>query len=346
MKRIIALVLAVLLLGAGVWYVRRTEQLDQQHMRELYTKVEPLQQKKEALQTERDGLSDEYSNLMRDVSTVQLLFRDMDTRVFSDIYPLMRDRGITGVLGVSKNELPLGHKKLSAEQYNRLLMDGWGSCILYDRAEDLNYFLTSLQQKLTQMQLALPTAIYFPNDTYSQELDEVLLAFGINTVVLDASDGHSATITAIDQLWHVGAMPWNYTGVNSDLELLARTNGGNLTFTVSFANLWDAYDAPTFTRMLDDMEAVLVKENLLDGLVEPTPVPTQDSTTAVTETITPLLKVTDFDTARASHDETRTNNALLEREYQKRLTALETEIAELDQQISEIYADWNAKTKK
>ena len=105
-KRVIALILVVLLLGAGAFYLRQVEHNDRDNMRDLYSEVEPMQRQREALAAERDGLELDYALQMRDVGTIQLLIEEADESVYTEIYPLMRDRGIVGVLGVNTKELP------------------------------------------------------------------------------------------------------------------------------------------------------------------------------------------------------------------------------------------------
>ena len=129
-KKAIALILVALLLGTGVYFLRKVEKADKRNMRDLYTEVEPLQRQREALEAKRNELELDYAIQMRDVGTVQLLIRDMDEKIYTEVYPLMRDRGIVGVLGINTRQLPGLYNKLTTDQFNRLMMDGWGSCLV------------------------------------------------------------------------------------------------------------------------------------------------------------------------------------------------------------------------
>lgn len=342
-RRIIALVLVVLLLGAGVYYLRKIENADRDNMKDLYSEVEPLQRQREALVTEREGLEIDYALQMRDVGTIQLLIQEMDEKVYTEIYPLMRDRGIVGVLGINTKQLPGTAKHLTLDQYNRLLKDGWGSCLVFEKNANFNFWYTTMQNWASRNGVAMPTAIFFPEGTYDSALNDALIEKGINTVILPAENGRSATVTPLDgELWFTGAMPWNYTGVTTDTELLARTDGANLTFTMSLTNLWDAFEKDSFVRILDTWAEMLDVDDPLEGLVQPTPTPNStEETTPQNELLKPLLKTTNYETARIAHIEAEENNAALQAELESRQSELDAQIAALDAQIREIYDRWS-----
>ena len=348
MKKAIGLILVVAILAAGVMYLRGVEHADQENMRDLYSVVEPLQREREALVQERDKLEIAYALEMRDIGTVELLFREMDRRIFTEVYPLMRDRGITGVIGLSHEEYPGTTGKLTIEQYNRLLMDGWGSCLLYDRKpKDFESWFASLSRTLEHDKLPMPTAIFMADGCYESEMEEQLINAGIRTVILNTEDGHSATVSPVEnrELWYTGAMPWNYTGVSRDTEILARTNGANLVFTISFRNLWDAFDKTAFTAVLDTWAALQPEDDILQEMIEATPTPAvKDPTLQETpedQLAKPQLKFVNFEQARSAHESAEAKNAELTRELTARQAEIDEKIAKLDAEIREQYDRWS-----
>ncbi len=346
MKRVILLLLVLAILGAGLWYVIKSDRADQQSMNELYARAEPLERQKRALEEERRNLNEEYNMLLRDPSTLEILFREMDENLFLEVYPLMRDRGIKGVLGINLHEYPGLFTKLPREQYDRLLMDGWGTCLIFEEGYPFDVWSTYILSWLERDGLSVPRAIYFPGNTYDPTWDEDLLSMGIDTVILDAQDGHSSTVTEIRQLWFTGAMPWNYTGVNSDIELLSFTDGGNLVFTVSFTSLWDAYEEESFTSILDSLQKVLVVQNLLETemIVAATPAPAGMAPVQPTAAIDPKISVTSFEQARSDHQSLLDNRDSIIHERESRQAELDALIADLDEQISAIYEDWRSRS--
>ena len=235
--RIFLLLLVAALLVGVFLYVRNTENADSQKMEELYDRVEPLQQQKDELLKQKEKLTDDLTKDSRDPSTVQFLFRELDSELYTDVYPLMRERNIVGVLGVSGDlyEYPDGSYKITSEQFLRLLRDGWSACYMYSHTYDLEKKIKTNETILTSRSLTkLPpaTAIYFSDagDYVPEQMDPILKAHGIDTVILDADDGRSLAVTEVGDIWVTGAMPWSYTGVSNDIEYLARTDGGNLVW--------------------------------------------------------------------------------------------------------------------
>ena len=348
MKKAIALILVVLILAGGLLFMRRIDQKDKERMRELYAAVEPLQRQREALTAERENLETDYALQMRDIGTVELLFCELNKEIFSDVYPQMRDRGIVGVLGICTQQYPGFREKLKVEQFSRLLMDGWGSCFVYEKVGNFEDWYKQISAWLVRDGLPIPTAVFFPDNTYDASLDEAIIRCGIKTVIHPAEDGHSATVTTMEgDLWHTGAMPWNYTGVNSDTELLARTSGANLVFTISFRNLWDAYEEGAFTNVLDNWASMLASNDVLQDAVLSTPEPADPNGTVSPENELqkPLLKVVNMDQAWQAHADAETNNAQLARERILREKELDDQIAALDTQIRELYDQWGQTRK-
>ena len=374
--RIFLLLLAAALLVGVFLYVRNTENADSQKMEELYDRVEPLQQQKDELLKQKEKLTEDLTKDSRDPSTVQFLFRELDSEIFTDAYPLMRERNISGVLGVSGDlyEYPDGSYKLTSEQFSRLLRDGWSSCYMYSRTYDLDTQIRTNESILTMRSLTpLPpaTARYFSeaSDYVPEQMDPILKAHGIDTVILDADDGRSLAFTEVGDIWVTGAMPWSYTGVSNDIEYLARTDSGNLTFTVSFTDLWDQLDLVdeeaqglnqreketdseiAFTAMLDQIKGLLVYDDAISQYVNQTPAPSptpqvikpEDNEFAWIEEIDPQLKSVNITNARAQHGEGNEKTVLLKQEYDAQVAEIDAKIADLDRQINAIYAEWNVK---
>ena len=106
LKRIIPLILVLIIMGVGVAYLLSTEREESNNMQELYRQTEPLQRQKDELLAKKQELAENFKIDTRDISTVQILFRESSVALFTDVYPLMRDRGITGVIGISVEDYP------------------------------------------------------------------------------------------------------------------------------------------------------------------------------------------------------------------------------------------------
>ena len=344
MKRYLLLMLALVMLAFGYYYVKRADAEGQVQINNLSVEVEPLQQEKDRLQKERENLNEEFSILLRDPSTVQFLFRELNKNIYTDVYPIMRDRGITGVLGISTMQYPGLMGCLSKSQYDRLLMDGWGTCLVFDLNYRYNFenWFSYMTQAFQRDGYELPKAILFSDNSYDPDvMDNRLIQAGINTVIVNAEDGHSETVSEVKKLWYTGAMPWNYTGLENDIQRLSLTDGANLVFTLTMNDMWDAFDAKSFEALLDALDPILVHESIFD----------KDDGIGVATTgrrsdpndIEPMLKVLNIQDAREAHRIAGESRDSLLREHVERDEELAAQIAALDEQINDVYQNWNNK---
>ena len=181
-------------------------------------------------------------------------------------------------------------------------------------------------------------------------MDEMILNCGITTVIRNSSDGHPAFISDLDSdIWWLDAMPWNYTGVNNDTSVLALTSGANMTFTIGFNSLWDAYEEASFINILDNWQSMLYVVDPLEGLTPtPTPAPTDMDAqeTAEEQRVKPLIKVTTFEDAKEAHQKAISARDELEAEYEQQQVELDEQIALLDEEISRVYKQWNAQKRR
>lgn len=305
-------------------------------MLQMYSQVEPLQQQIDELEKQKKSLQQEYEKKKRDPGTVQLLVRELGSDIFDKVYPIMRTHGVTGVLGVSLASYPLrnGNRGMTIEQYNRLILDGWGTCLIYDGKTFDDYY-SNMKRYMDSVSLPMPTAIYFPNG-YDQTLEQSLLDRGITTVIVNAADGHTNTVTEFGSVWVTGAMPWNYTGVVNDLELLAETEGGNLTFTLSTSDILDQFESKSFTEMMDKWY-VLTTDAEDDPYINPTPTAASKNGSEK-ERLAPLLVVANYENARIAHETAYQTGLQLDLELTALLSELDSRISAINAQIQDIYA--------
>ena len=371
-KKVFGLLLILIILAAGGIYLLMIEKADDDRMRSLYTEVEPLEREREALIEEKNNLDTEYATKMRDYATVEVMFEHLDTQIISDVWPLMRSRGVVGVLPISYIEVPSYYGKMTWDEIRTLLGDGWGMYFIADAAtSDIGTWVTNLKHNFEMNQLPAPTTIYFPNGNYDPSMDEALQKAGIRTVVTKASDGRSNTVTDFTApLWKTGAMPFGYTGSTTDLELLGRTDGANLALTLSLDIAMDQQkkkavineaQLKSIIETLDSWKDLLYEDNPLDQMEQVGPTPniylnTNDdevlhdlyleSLTDAQKLLLPKFRSVNFENALNLHLDmaAKLNDLGFERAKQEAL--LDRRIKELDAQIAEVYARYEVGKKE
>lgn len=362
-KKVFGLLLILIILAAGGIYLLMIEKADDDRMRSLYTEVEPLEREREALIEEKNNLDTEYATKTRDYATVEVMFEHLDTQIISDVWPLMRSRGVVGVLPISYIEVPSYYGKMTWDEIRTLLADGWGMYFIADAAtSDIGTWVTNLKHNFETNQLPAPTTIYFPNGNYDPSMDEALQKAGIRTVVTKASDGRSNTVTDFTApLWKTGAMPFGYTGSTTDLELLGRTDGANLALTLNLDIAMDQQkkkavvneaQLTSIIETLDSWKDLLYEDNPLDQMEQVGPTPNiylntnddevlhdlyLDSLTDAQKLLLPKFRSVNFENALNLHLDmaAKLNDLGFERAKQEAL--LDEQIKELDAQIAAVY---------
>ena len=181
--KIIGLLVVLALMAGGAFYVLQMEKADDQRMADIYAEVETLARQKDDLTRERDSLQTELNLQKRDYSTFEIIFPDIRDEVYTQAYPVMRDHGVVGVLGMSYSQVPDGGSRLTVEQINRLLSEGWGICLVADSyLGKFEYYYQNFVKYLEQFKISPPTAVYFPDMKYYDEtMLEDMIAVGIKT---------------------------------------------------------------------------------------------------------------------------------------------------------------------
>ena len=370
--KILALVLVVAVLIGGWMYMNKLEAQDNARIQNLYAQAEPLERQKQELTEQRDALPAQYALEFRDYATMQILFPKMEYQIYPSAYPLMREKNITGIVGISPSTYPDSWNTLKKDELKSLLADGWGMCMVNEYSwGDWNYFFQTVESLCAAYEIPVPTSIYYPNNDYKAEDDAILKEHGIKTVIVNASDGRSSTVTDVTgDLWMTGAMPWSYTGSDIDMQLLARTDGANLTYVMSFSDTWadqktgasrNTQEEANFKTFLESVKSMMFYESPLDNLEQVASassifVDTQDQQqlyelylqelTPDQQVLLPRFRLADYDAAREFHLQALDNSQAKKAELDEEVAKLDAQIADIDRQLDEIYAQWDAASKR
>ena len=310
---IILLTVAVL---AGLGYVDYRARRANAAREEFLLRAEPLELERDRLTIQRDRRQNEVDQAARSVATEQLLFLELDPLLMTEIFPALQERGITGVLGLGEGNLPGDPGRITREDYDRLLAAGWESCLIYDKSGDFPAWDRSMSERLSAAGLQKPKAVYFPEDSYDAALDGQILAAGFTVAVHHGESFRPLIGGEVEgELWLTGAHPWNYNGVRDQIRDVVGKHGEHC-YTVRFTEGREAYTAESFLNMLNFIQPYLDSGD---------------------------LRVTGFMTARDLHDPTLNGAAQTRAEWEIEKAELDERIRVVDEQLQEIYAEWNGE---
>lgn len=309
---IVSIALSICLI-CGLWKVYQDNNVQSKYYESVDKQARPLRVQINDLEKEMKNLEDEYSQKMKGIATEQILFTELDEELYTEVYPMMED--IPGVLALSQSEIFGQNGKITRTQFNQLLHAGWSYCLSWDGDGELSTWLADMAEQLRTSGLEMPATVYFSDGSYSSDAKEILIQYGVTTVVHHGEESQALMITDDDtddgdvDIWYPGAVAWNYSGVTTDIDTLVE-QGGNLVFTVSFRQERDMWKEISFQNMLDYISDYIQSEKLI---------------------------VTDFPSARARHTGENAQESGLSAELEQKKAELQEEIDALQRQIDELY---------
>ena len=254
------------------------------------------------LRAQRDKFDREHPLQQVGTATVELLFPQLDSGLYAEIFPQLHARKMKGVLVLSDQEWPGQEGKITWEQLKGMVQDGWELAVAFDGTSSLDAALARTQSALTEQNLPLPKVVYFLQDKYTEAAAQVARNLGFTVAV-----HHGETGLAIidwpgtDPLWQAGATQWSSASMASTLDPIMET-AQNLAIVIS----WTDKDHPYLESGLGA---------LLEG--------TADSVN------TGRLLLTSFEEARSSQEQSGQARARVNKEREDGLAALDAQIAAL-----------------
>ena len=306
---VLSVVLAVLF-GFLLWRDKKTEDMQAAQINALYSQASSLEKEREAIQRQLDQLPEKYQEKQSGKATEQLLFTELDGQLYHEVYPLMQEFQVNGVMALSLQEMPGMDNKITREQFDELIDAGWTYCLLWDGQQELSSWLDTIQALLIEEELSMPQVLYFNTGTYFSQADDIIFQYGITTAVHPGEEDLPLIALENDSnVWQLGCYPWNgYNVVPSISDMI--NSSGNLSFCVSFNGTDDAYHQTSFRNMLAYVTACRDEE---------------------------LLLITDFEKARFIQEENMAERRELESEFQTQEEKLQAQLDSVNSQLRELY---------
>lgn len=311
-KIIIVVVAIIITIGFSIFFFWRENQMKKErdvYYAQMEEEMASLTEEKQQLENELSKLKKDYNNT-KGISSVVLLFTDLNENIYTDIYPLMKESGFVGTLTISPTIFPGQENCLSLEQFKELLTAGWQCCLKWDDSADLDQWLKSCKEVVKNAGIELPDAVYFPKNSYQKIYDDILKKQGILAVVHHGEEDLPIIISESENdIWHPGAVPWNRSKASSVLSN-AINQKGNIVYTIGSDSQQEVYKKSRFASMLKKIDSFSKSNNTF---------------------VTTILGAREY----RKEIENKLNN--LEGEYQTQADLLENKIAEIDKKIDSVY---------
>ncbi len=281
---------------------------------DIQARVAPLEQERDRMMSRRDALQQSYLRQKDHPATEHFLFLDLDSRLYTEAYPQLQKQGLTASIGLSADNFPDGFGTISRAQFDELLEEGWDYCLVCSGEENFKVWDREISRQLKEAGLEKPKTVYFENDSFDESLREELLRCGYEIAVHHGEGGlRLIGKDNVDELWLTGAPPWNYEGVKVDIQELVRFRGDSC-FTLRFSKGSETYNRSSFAAMLE-----YIWPYLQDG----------------------SLQVTGFEQARELHSIRIEGMDMTDEQFEQEKASLDEQIRLLNEQIQELYDEWN-----
>lgn len=332
MGRRIGIFLSIVLAAAALLFFRsiftqRNTEID--HYAALKQQAAPYEEELAELQNQIDQSKKDYERQLKSTGTIEVLFSELHENLYYFAYPQMERHNLVGMVVLGK-QWPGDDGCISKGEFQELINSGWGYALCWD--ED-NEWLEDAMEKLRELGLELPSALYFPEGEYSDGRRDAAAQF---TVFLHHGEtGQSMLVTkAGDARWELGVGVWDYSTVARDIRLTTEKAGNRVyevTFTLPLTEEPEESEEPTeeATEHDERYRSSLYNEEYFPAFLDALSSHVADET----------LVVTDFDKAWLLRKNADGKNAEMTSELESKLSQYEERMKALEEKIDQIYSE-------
>lgn len=259
MKRILLIVAVILLvLGSVAWYQHEQSLMADNwidYQSSVGKKSEELEKKKSSILREMAELESLYSERMSGNAFLQILCSEPRVEIYKEVYPVLNEQNMTGILAVSVDAMPGDKGYMSIKQAKKLLAVGWELCLKYDASYgDVSLWYEAIAARMDDLGFDLPKNVYFEKSKFQEDMIPQLEANELTHYFhRETSFGFYEPVNKNNPYWQINAIPWNMSGVKNEL-YTAIENGGDLIFVVGFSNEREEYKEEYFSSMLNTIK--------------------------------------------------------------------------------------------
>jgi len=265
MKRIVMIALSVLLAGFLVFMSARMQKEAQSTARRasVYrSQLSELQEARIELKETLAALEDEAADAEEDsdsyICTVSLLIDGLGkSTVYDELYPVMKARGMTGILVLTPERMPDMEGCMSLDAFRELLDAGWDYCLYWDGNSDPNDMLAEMEALLDEAGLQPPDMIWTGSTADIVRYGELLYRNGITMM---AAPSFISTEEE-RELWLAVTANWASRAADALIEDAVEDRTG-VALTVQPGT---AFDGTAFAEKLDELAKLRSEDSLIVG---------------------------------------------------------------------------------
>lgn len=299
---------------------------------EYEAKLAQLVYRKQQLMKERDALDPSMEKVLGNTSYMSLIFTEIDSALYTDVYPVMdedEDVKIVGVMAFSENEIPGTDNNITLDQYKDLAAAGWGNALYWNGQGELEDFIETMTALLGEVDIELPTSIMFAKDTYLSSYDALLLEHGIeNAVHSGGEDLDFVEKNEPEGVWHPGCIGWRWIGKSTLLKRAVERDGGYALFEIAFNNAAEHTRTSYFPieGEVNDSNRPKIFVNMIKKLLSSI----KDGS----------LEVYNIDQTREKVAKYHSDRRTIENENNIRREEIKNEIRDIERQMADLYDEY------
>lgn len=182
-------------------------------------------------------------------ATLSILLCEMREEIYTEVFPLFREKGLVGTIVISGDSLPGGAGRLNDNQIHELYNAGWKIIPGYSEGDGDNG-ITSSAKWISDYGYSFEGAVFIQKDALTEELKESYAAAGYTTVITDVDIGSFESITTekAGDLWSVNSIGYRSDAKNTLKEAIRIY--GSIIFTVGFEYDTELFDGSVLSSML------------------------------------------------------------------------------------------------
>lgn len=242
---ILCVVLALCVCGAFVLNMY-ADKKEQEETRLYYEKMNeellPIQDEMYQLRNELTELEAFYEKEKEGKATIQILFTSPMSVIYEEVLPVMEDYGYVGLIAISEEHFPGNVGCISENEAQILEEAGWQFCARFDGNS-----YERIQELAQTAGITLQSALYFPNGSYSEDLE---IDDTVEYIIHHGESGRQLLTYTKEDKWYLGALGWFSVGVSDILEEVVE-QGANIVYTIGPDGQDEMYEDGQFEKMLN-----------------------------------------------------------------------------------------------